>query len=132
MNAPASPCQDPTTHSIGLRAVPNAPVSRQYPRNAALGPQKLPDSAETLRRLWALLPRGTVMEDKSPGRPYRAGNLDRLWSYVHTHFSNERSLPRKRADGTTLAEGMAGVSEVWRREDRCAVLVVPALGDLTA
>jgi hypothetical protein len=84
------------------------------------------DSAETLRRLWALLPRVTVMEYKSPGRPYRAGNLDRLWGYVHTYFANERSLPRKRADGTTLAAGMDGAPEVWTREDLCAVLVVPA------
>jgi len=84
------------------------------------------DSAETLRRLWALLPRVTVMEYKSPGRPYRAGNLDRLWGYVHTYFANERSLPRKRADGTMLAAGMDGAPQVWTREDLCAVLVVPA------
>lgn len=84
------------------------------------------DSAKTLRRLWALLPRVTVMEYKGPGRPYRAGDLDRLWGYVHTYFANERSLPRERADGTTLAAGMDGAPEVWTREDLCAVLVVPA------
>ena len=84
------------------------------------------NSAETLRRLWALLPRVTVMEYKSPGRPYRAGNLDRLWSYVHAYFASERSLPRKRADGTTRAAGTDGAPVVWAREDLCAVLVVPA------
>ena len=84
------------------------------------------DNAETLRHLWALLPRVTVMEYKSPGRPYRAGNLDRLWGYVHTYFANERSRPRKRADGTTLTAGMDGAPEVWTRADLCAVLVVPA------
>lgn len=107
------------------------PLSDEPPRLDYLLLRKLaaegaPDeSAETLRRLWALLPRVTVMEYKSPGRPYRPGNLDRLWGYVHTYFANERSLPRKRADGTTLAAGMDGAPEVWTREDLCAVLVVP-------
>ena len=36
------------------------------------------EGAETLRRLWPLLPRITIVEYKSPGRPYRTGDLDRL------------------------------------------------------
>jgi hypothetical protein len=87
--------------------------------------ETLSESAQTLRRLWPLLPRVSVVEYKSPGRAYRPGHLDRLWSYVHAYFANERSLPRKRADGTVLAPGMGGAPEVWKRQDLCAVLVVP-------
>jgi hypothetical protein len=65
------------------------------------------------------------VEYKSPSRPYRPGNLDRLWGYVHTHFANERGKPRARADGTKLAPGMEGAPDVWTRADLCAVLVVP-------
>jgi hypothetical protein len=64
------------------------------------------DDAQTLRRLWPLLPVVSVVEYKSPGRPYRTGNLDRLWSYVHTYHADERTRPP-------------------RREDLCAVLIVP-------
>ena len=70
-------------------------------------------------------PRVSLLEYKSPGRPYRAGNLDRLWGYVHTHFANERGKPRTRADGTELSPGMEGAPDVWTRADLCAVLVVP-------
>jgi hypothetical protein len=83
------------------------------------------DSAETLRRLWPLLPRVSVAEYKSPGHPYRPGHLDRLWAYVHTYFANERALPRKRADGTAVASGTDGPPEVLLRRELCAVLVVP-------
>ena len=85
----------------------------------------LDDTARTLRRLWPLLPTVSLVEYKSPGRPYRAGNLDRLWGYVHTHFANERSKPRTRADGTELSSGMEAAPDVWTRADLCAVLVVP-------
>jgi len=85
----------------------------------------LDDSAETLRGLWPMLPRVSVVEYKSPGHPYRPGHLDRLWGYVHTYFANERDRPRHRADGTAIAPGAAGAPEVMDREDLCAVLVVP-------
>lgn len=85
----------------------------------------LDETARTLRRLWPLLPRVSLVEYKSPGRPYRPGNLDRLWGYVHTHFANERGKPRTRADGTELSPGMEGAPDVWTRADLCAVLVVP-------
>jgi hypothetical protein len=84
------------------------------------------DAAETLRGLWPLLPRVSVVEYKSPGRMYRAGNLDRLWSYVHTYYADQRALPRRRADGTELSPGMEGAPDVWTRSDLCAVLVVHA------
>jgi hypothetical protein len=84
------------------------------------------DAPGTLRGLWPLLPRVSVVEYKSPGRAYRAGDLDRLWGYVHTYWADQRAMPRRRADGTKLAPGMEGASEVGERADLCAVLVVPA------
>jgi len=64
------------------------------------------DTALTLRRLWVLLPLISVLEYKSPKRPYRTGNLDRLWGYIHTYYAGDQTRPEK-------------------REDLCAVLVVP-------
>jgi hypothetical protein len=61
--------------------------------------------AETLRALWPLLPPVTVTEFKSIGRPYRKGNLDRLWGYIHLYFSDQES-------------------GLERRDDLCALLVV--------
>ncbi|TMQ08019.1 MAG: hypothetical protein E6J90_41700 [Deltaproteobacteria bacterium] len=83
------------------------------------------NSAQTLRHLWPLLPRVSVVEYKSPGHPYRSGQLDRLWGYVHTYFANQRALPRHRADGALLTPAEGG-PEVREREDLCAVLVVAA------
>jgi hypothetical protein len=83
------------------------------------------NSAQTLRRLWPLLPRVSVVEYKSPGHPYRSGHLDRLWGYVHTYFANQCALPRRRADGTPLTPAEGG-PDVREREDVCAVLIVPA------
>jgi hypothetical protein len=54
--------------------------------------------AETLRRLWPLLPEITIVEYKSPGRPYRAGDLDRLWSYAHAYHADPSKRPARRAD----------------------------------
>jgi hypothetical protein len=108
------------------------PLSEEPPRLDYLLLRKLTpegepvdNSAQTLRHLWPLLPRVSVVEYKSPGHPYRSGQLDRLWGYVHTYFANQRALPRHRADGTLLtpAEGGPAVRE---REDLCAVLVVAA------
>ncbi len=101
--------------------------------------EALDESAETLRRLWPLLPRVSVVEYKSPSHPYRFGHLDRLWGYVHTYFANECALPRRRtASGKGLAapapseagDGTAsptdtGGPEVLERGELCAVLVVP-------
>jgi len=84
------------------------------------------DSAQTLRGLWPILPRVSVVEYKSPGRPYRAGNLDRLWGYVHTYYADQREMPRRRADGTNLLPGMPDAPDVWKVSDLCAVLVVPS------
>jgi hypothetical protein len=86
----------------------------------------LDDSAETLRRLWPMLPHVTLVEYKSPSRPYRRGNLDRLWSYAHTYYADQQEMPRRRADGTSLSRGMEGAPDVWERQELAAVLAVPA------
>jgi hypothetical protein len=108
------------------------PLSEEPPRLDYLLLRKLTQAgepvdnrAQTLRQLWPLLPRVSVVEYKSPGRPYRSGQLDRLWGYVHTYFANQRALPRHRADGTPLTPAEGG-PEVREREDICAVLVVSA------
>jgi hypothetical protein len=108
------------------------PLSEQPPRLDYLLLRKLTPAdepvdnrAQTLRHLWPLLPRVSVVEYKSPAHPYRSGQLDRLWGYVHTYFANQRALPRHRADGTPLTPAEGG-PEVGEREDLCAVLVVAA------
>jgi len=64
--------------------------------------------AQTLRRLWPLLPRISAVEYKSPGRPYRTGNLDRLWAYVHLYYADDGTRPAQRQD-------LAAVLAVHRR-----------------
>jgi hypothetical protein len=71
-------------------------LSEEPPRLDYLLLRKRPEPtsgrpAETLRALWPRLPHLTVAEFKSIGRPYRRGNLDRLWSYIHQYFSDEQS-----------------------------------------
>jgi hypothetical protein len=86
------------------------PLSEQPPRLDYLllrkGPVPPDDDPQTLRRLWPLLPQLSIVEYKSPGRPYRTGDLDRLWGYVHLFHADGRSRP-------------------GRRQDLCAVLAVP-------
>jgi hypothetical protein len=108
------------------------PLSEEPPRLDYLLLRKLTvedepvdHGAQTLRRLWPLLPRVSVVEYKSPGHPYRSGQLDRLWGYVHTYFANQRALPHHRADGS-LVTPTEGGPEVRERQDLCAVLVVAA------
>ncbi len=59
-----------------------------------------PDQGEarTLRKLWGLLPRDTILEFKSTGRPYRARNLDRLWAYLHLHYTDQPKRLEQRGD----------------------------------
>jgi hypothetical protein len=95
--------------------------------------ESIDHSAQTLRHLWPRLPRVSVVEYKSPGHPYRTGQLDRLWGYVHAYFANQRALPRHRAEGGVLTRAEGGVltpaeggPEVRERAELCAVLVVAA------
>ncbi|MEZ4296281.1 MAG: hypothetical protein R3B70_15020 [Polyangiaceae bacterium] len=83
------------------------------------------DSAETLKRLWPLLPKVSIVELKSPTRGYRSGNLQRLWGYVHIYFAAQQELPRRRADGSPVPAGSAGAPDVLASHELCAVLVVP-------
>ncbi len=64
------------------------------------------EEAQTLRKLWPLLPTFTVLEYKSPGRGYRRGNLDQLWAYLHLFIAD-------------------GKNEVAHHGDLCGVLAVP-------
>jgi hypothetical protein len=88
------------------------PLSEEPPRvdylllrkRAATAPQR---PAETLRALWPRLPWVTLAEFKSIGRPYRKGNLDRLWGYLHLYFTDPESA-------------------LSRRDDLCGLLVVTA------
>ena len=57
-------------------------------------------SAHTLRRLWGLLPRDTILEFKSVGRPYRSRNLPRLSSYLYLYFADQ---PERLAAETDLS-----------------------------
>ena len=54
--------------------------------------------ARTLRKLWSLLPKDTILEFKSTGRPYRARNLDKLWAYLHLHYTDEQKRLEQRSD----------------------------------
>ncbi|WP_437640978.1 hypothetical protein [Sorangium sp. So ce854] len=65
------------------------------------------EPAGTLKRLWDLLPRDTIVEFKSVGRPYRRRNLDRLCSYLHLYCADEPG-------------------RIERRSDLCGVLLVPS------
>jgi hypothetical protein len=84
------------------------PLSEEPPRMDYLILRKLPasgpdTSAETLRRLWPLLPQVSVVEYKSPSRAYRTGDLDRLWSYVHAYHADlQRRPPRRKDMGAVL------------------------------
>jgi hypothetical protein len=115
----------------GLDVRDEVPLSDEPPRLDYLLLRKLrgpagEDGAETLRRLWPMLPAVSVVEYKSPTHPYRSGHLDRLWGYVHIHFANQRALPRMRAGGVALAPGTGGAADVGVRDDLGAVLVVAA------
>ncbi len=56
------------------------------------------DDGRTLRMLWDLLPKDTILEFKSIGRPYRSRNLDRLWAYLHLYYADEPVRLEQRAD----------------------------------
>lgn len=87
------------------------PLSEERPRMDYLFLRKLvagpvPEPGLTLRGLWPHLPLVTIAELKSIGRPYAAGNLDRLWGYAHLYY----------------APGDHGLGE---RDELCALLIVP-------
>ena len=64
------------------------------------------DKGQTLSKLWPLLALYTILEYKSPGRPYRSGNLDRLWAYASLYYADNQA-------------------EVQSRDNICGVLAVP-------
>jgi hypothetical protein len=40
-------------------------------------------------KLWDLLPKDTIVELKSIGRPYRSRNLARLWAYLYLYYADQ-------------------------------------------
>jgi hypothetical protein len=40
-------------------------------------------------RLWNLLPKDTLVEFKSTGRPYRSRNMSRFWAYLHLYYADQ-------------------------------------------
>ena len=56
------------------------------------------DAPGTLRKLWPLLPKDTILEFKSIGRPYRSRNLDRLWAYLYLYYADETERLEQRSD----------------------------------
>lgn len=58
---------------------------RKHPHTSAEN-----EKAGTLRKLWPLLPTFTVVEYKSPGRPLRAGDLDKQGVHAPLHLRPEK------------------------------------------
>ncbi|MGK3960693.1 hypothetical protein WMF38_47555 [Sorangium sp. So ce118] len=79
------------------------PLSTEPPRADCLllrndAPGDAHEPAGTLRRLWPLLPRETIVEFKSVRRTYRSRNLDRLWGYLSLHYAGAAKRLGPRAD----------------------------------
>ena len=72
------------------------PLRADYLLLRALGDAD--DRARTLRRLWRLLPKDTILELKSIGRPYRSRNLDRLGAYLHLYYADQSARLAVRAN----------------------------------
>lgn len=54
--------------------------------------------AGTLKKLWPMLPLFAILEYKSPRRPYRRRDLDKLIVYVHGYFVKEENEGKNRLD----------------------------------
>jgi len=93
---------------------PEVPLGKEPPRVDFLMLRRTAaptgDPGQTLRGLWPRLPLVSIVELKTVGRPYRSGDLDRLWSYLHTFFADaeEGERPANRND-------LAGVLIVPKR-----------------
>lgn len=89
------------------------PLSEEPPRMDYLLLRRAEDAqpaapAQTLLALWERLPRVTIAELKSIGRPYQKGELDRLWSYTHMYRAAE-------LDGLGRRNNLAALLLVPRR-----------------
>jgi hypothetical protein len=49
-------------------------------------------------KLWNLLPKDTLVELKSTGRPYRSRNMSRLWAYLHLYYADQPARLETLAD----------------------------------
>ncbi len=98
-------CAPPRFEVRGEVQLSSEPLRADYLLLRRVEPEE--GEARTLRKLWGLLPKDTILEFKSTGRPYRARNLDRLWAYLHLHYTDE---PKR----------------LEQRGDLCGALLVPA------
>jgi hypothetical protein len=98
-------CAPPRFEVRGEVQLSSEPLRADYFLLRKVKPEE--GEARTLRKLWGFLPNDTILEFKSTGRPYRARNLDRLWAYLHLHFTDE---PKR----------------LEQRNDLCGALLVPA------
>ncbi|WP_437721093.1 hypothetical protein [Sorangium sp. So ce861] len=79
------------------------PLAAEPPRADYLllrndAPGEAGEPAGTLRRLWSLLPRETIVEFKSVRRTYRGRDLDRLGGYLSLHYAGAARRLGPRAD----------------------------------
>jgi hypothetical protein len=79
------------------------PLSEEPPRLYYLFLRKLErgsedDVGQTLRGLWPRLPKYTVAELKTVGRPYGARGLQRLWIYLYSYFVDPEHGVESHAD----------------------------------
>jgi hypothetical protein len=49
-------------------------------------------------KLWNLLPKDTLVELKSTGRPYRSRNMSRFWAYLHLYYADQPARLESVAD----------------------------------
>jgi hypothetical protein len=88
--------------------------------------------ARTLRKLWGLLPKDTILEFKSTGRPYRARNLDKLWAYLHLHYTDEPTRLEQRGDlcGALLVPSRTQEGKRWFLEQAGSTVEGMKMSDL--
>lgn len=80
--------------------------------------------AETLKKLWGLLPKHAVCEFKSVGRQYRRFNLDRFFTYITAYFTDHAEELGQRSElcgvmlvmkrSKTMAEDVRAYGLHWR------------------
>lgn len=76
--------------------------------------KQMPEPARVLRRLWTWLGTDTIAEFKSLARPFRRGDLLRLWGYGAQHHA--RHLRRLRPEELTLALMVPQMTRTLREE----------------
>ena len=89
--------------STSVRRVDSRCAAKSSSRQSRCAPTRFTRSSrKTAKRgrcgSWSLLPRDTIQNPRAPGRPYRARNLDKLWAYLHLHYTDEPARLEQRGD----------------------------------